>query len=132
MVQQQLIHIDNSKDDIIFIHDDVKFVEWCNECIAILNKVKDIEKANMHVYDVVANLNYEYSVKVAGIFSSTGKQLEGSMYLGYDELVRVVGFDSQGFLDIVHINEKSKLELYKYLISRLWDYYRYSKKFFKK
>ena len=131
MVQQQLVHIENIKDDTIFIHDDVKFVEWCNECISILNKVKGIEKANMHVYDVIANFNNEYSVKVAGIFSSTGNQLEGSMYLGYDELVKVVGLDSQDFLDIVFIDEEKKTELYKYLISRLWDYYRYSKKFFK-
>ena len=132
MVQQQLVHIDGIDEDKIFIHDDVQFVNWCNECIDILNKVKGIGQANMHVYDVITKFHNEYSVQVAAILSDTGKQLEGSMFVGLDELVKVVGLDSLGFLDIVHIDEKKKLELYKYLISRFWDYYRYGKKFFKK
>ena len=129
MVQQQLVRIPNY-DKVIFIHDDVQFVNWCNECIDFLNKGKDIEQANMHVWDVIAKENNEYSVQVAAILSDTGKQLEGSMYIAYDELIDVIGLDEDGNLDIVNLDGKTKYELFKFLIKRFWDYYKYGKKYF--
>jgi hypothetical protein len=72
----------------------------------------------MHVYDVIANESDEYSIKVAAIFSSSGRQLEGSMYISYDDLLKITGLDIDGCLDIVNIGEKTKLELYKFLLTR--------------
>ena len=130
MIQQEVVRIPNY-DNILFIHDDVQFVDLCNKCIEILNKVKDTGQANMHVYDVIAKTDNEYSVQVAAILSNTGQQLSSSIFIAYDELINVVGLDKDGCLDIVNLDEKTKFELQKFLIKRLWNYYKYGKKFFK-
>ena len=118
MIQQEVVRIPNY-DNILFIHDDVQFVDLCNKCIEILNKVKDTGQANMHVYDVIAKTDNEYSVQVAAILSNTGQQLSSSIFIAYDELINVVGLDKDGCLDIVNLDEKTKFELQKFLIKRL-------------
>ena len=130
MIQQEWVYIDSLKTSVIFVHDDVQFVKWCNECIEILNRVKNIEKANMHVYDVIAHKKDEYSVQIAVIFNEGGRQLEGSMYISYEELIDIAGLDKTNCIDIVNIDDETKVKLYKFLLRRLWDYYRYGKKRF--
>ena len=45
----------------------------------------------MHVYDVIAHKKDEYSVQIAVIFNEGGRQLEGSMYISYEELIDIAG-----------------------------------------
>lgn len=118
MVQQRQVIINSINKEIIFRHDDAKFIEQCNECIAILNKAKELYEVKLHAAEVDAKPYDQYLVTIH-YTNSKGKEFDGQMSISYTDLIEIIPLDKDNCLDIVYITEHQKFELYKYLLTRI-------------
>ena len=111
-----------------FIYDNNMFKKWVQECADILMKARGIESANITVKEV-ETLYTEYDIKLNAYFinkNGTEYGKESEVSISYLELLNIFGWDKDGCLDISFLRDKEQKEkLFKFLISRIWDWYKY-------
>ena len=134
MLQMCRIYMPGNAQDPELLYDTNIFKNWCQECANILMKAKDIEKVGIVItgFDVGYN-TFDCNIGASFPKSDGTETLRiGKMSVYYTDLLNIFHWDEDGNLDITALtDEKMKEDLYKYLLKRIWQWYKYSLKWVK-